>query len=329
MPSQFPADEWQYQPPATLGFDERQLTAAFDAISRFNCIGAMAIRNGVLVGSVGAVAEKSLVRSVRKSLLSALIGIAVEREQILLSATIADLDIDDVDRLTEAEKRASVLDLLTSRSGVYHPALAETRDAVATKPPRGSAAPGEKWVYNNWDFNALGTIYERATGKSVYQGLLDDIATPIGMQDYSPADGHPMRGEISNHPAYHVALSTRDMARFGLLYLNNGRWGDRQIVPADWVRESTSAHSIARNQGYGYMWWTTGLAGEAETLNGVRRNADLPPFRYAAQGHHGQLIYIVPQKDLVVVSLSAPQTRAREEWSNYWDFIRLTILSAQ
>lgn len=309
-------------------FDEQKLDAAFEAISRFKVIGAIVTRNGAIAGSVGNIDEKSLVRSVRKSLLSALIGIAVEKNQIALQATLSDLGIDDVGSLTEEEKRATVGDLLTARSGVFHPALAETRDAIASKPARGSALPGEKWVYNNWDFNALGTIYERATGLSVYQGLLDEIATPLGMEDYSLDDGHPMTGDVSEHPAYHVALSARDMARFGLLYLNNGRWKDRQIVSAKWVRDSTSAHSIARNQGYGYMWWTTGISGEAETSNGVRRNPNLPAYRYAAQGHHGQLIYVVPEKRLVIVSLSAPQSRAREEWALYWDYIRLTIESA-
>jgi len=75
------------------------------------------------------------------------------------------------------------------------------------------------------------------------------------------------------------------------------------------------------------MWWTTGISGEAETSNGVRRNANLPAYRYAAQGHHGQLIYVVTEKRLVIVSLSTPQTRARAEWALYWDYIRLAIES--
>lgn len=170
---------------------------------------------------------------------------------------------------------------------------------VASKPARGSVSPGEQWLYNNWDFNVLGTIYERASGRSIYQALFEDIAAPICMQDYHPDDGRYMSGEVSRHPAYHIALTARDMARFGFLYLNDGRWDNKLVLPAGWVAESTTAHSLARRSGYGYLWWTTGHAGEAETVDGVRRNADLPAFRYAAQGHHGQMIYVVPAKRLV------------------------------
>jgi len=60
------------------------------------------------------------------------------------------------------------------------------------KPPRGSQVPGSSWHYNNWDFNALGTIYEQATGQSVYDGVMVDIASWIGMQDFEPSDGSYM-----------------------------------------------------------------------------------------------------------------------------------------
>ena len=61
----------------------------------------------------------------------------------------------------------------------------------------------------------------------------------------------------SRHPYYGFRLSTSDLARFGLLFLRNGRWGGQQVVPADWVRESTPPHSVIGPQGgYGYMWWT-------------------------------------------------------------------------
>ncbi len=298
------------------------------AIDAFGAIGAMVVHDGAVAAAMGDLSEKVLVRSVRKSLLSALIGIAVDRGQIDLDATLAELDIDDVEPLSHQEKQARVRHLLQARSGVYHPALAETPETIAEKPARGSGAPGGQWVYNNWDFNALGTIYERASGRSIYQGFMEDIAGRIGMDDYHPDDGRYMTGPQSRHPAYHIALTARDMARFGTLYLNEGRWGKEQILPAGWVAESTLAYSRARKGGYGYMWWTSGREGEAESVNGVPRNPDLPPFRYAAQGHHGQMIYVVPAKRLVLVTLSPPKIRAADDWANYWAFVRSAILAA-
>ena len=322
-----PAGSWTYSDPTELSFDIDALNRAVAAIGTFGSTGAMVVHDGIVVVAMGNLIEKVLVRSVRKSLLSALIGIAVGRGQIDLDATLADLDIDDVEPLSYQEKQARVRHLLQARSGVFHPAIAETPEIIAAKPARGSGMPGGQWVYNNWDFNALGTIYERATGRSIYQGFMEDIAGPISMDDYRPEDGRYMTGVQSRHPAYHIALTARDMARFGTLYLNEGRWGKDQILPSGWVFESTLAYSQARDGGYGYMWWTSGRDGEAETVDGLRRNPDLPPFRYAAQGHHGQMIYVVPAKRLVLVTLSPSKTRTRDDWADYWTFVRSTILA--
>ena len=70
------------------------------------------------------------------------------------------------------------------------------------KPVRFSHAPGEFWCYNNWDFNTVGAIYEKETGTHIFDALEDEIAKPIGMQDYRPADGRYVSGEpASRYPA--------------------------------------------------------------------------------------------------------------------------------
>ncbi len=102
----------------------------------------------------------------------------------------------------------------------------------------------------------LGTIYEHATGAGIFEAFYRQIAKPIGMQDYKPADGSYVRGSASIHPAYAIRMSARDLARFALLYLHKGNWAGRQIVP-----ESVGAGkhpSLVENgsgQGYGYLWW--------------------------------------------------------------------------
>ena len=83
------------------------------------------------------------------------------------------------------------------------------------RPARGSHEPGTFWYYNNWDFNALGTIYEHATGTGIYDALDRLIAKPIGMQDYRPEDGVYFPGAASIHRAYPLRMSARDLARFG------------------------------------------------------------------------------------------------------------------
>jgi CubicO group peptidase (beta-lactamase class C family) len=132
----------------------------------------MIVQHGLVVAQWGDVAIKSNLHSIRKSLLSALIGIAVDEHKIDLGATMESLGIDDnAPSLTPTERTATVGDLLKARSGIYHAALYETPGMARRRPPRGSHPPGTFWYYNNWDFNTLGTIYERASGDWIFAAI--------------------------------------------------------------------------------------------------------------------------------------------------------------
>ena len=166
---------------------------------------------------------------------------------------------------------------------------------VKARPALGSQAPGTFWYYNNWDFNTLGTIYEQATGSGVYEALDRLIARPIGMQDYRPQDGVYFPGAASDHRAYPLRMSARDLARFALLYLNKGAWAGKQIVPADWVRESTRPYSVQPSSGfgYGYLWWTAPVPPGPDGI---------PEGTFFAWGAGGQHAFVIPAYDLVVVN---------------------------
>ncbi|MBE7246114.1 MAG: serine hydrolase [Actinomycetospora chiangmaiensis] len=251
------------------------------------------LRKGRPVAAWGDVSRKVNVASIRKSLLSALYGIQVADGRIRLASTLGALGIDDTaPGLTPAEQRATVRDLLMARSGIYHPAASETASMRRKRPPRGSHEPGTFWYYNNWDFNALGTIYRQATGEDIFESFARRIATPIGMEDFSAADGRYVDAAASRHPAYRFALSARDLARFGQLVLDGGAWQGRRILPADWLRESTRPYSRTDHDdlGYGYLWWTL----DAERFG---------PDAVMALGHGGQKLAILPEKQLVVVQL--------------------------
>jgi CubicO group peptidase (beta-lactamase class C family) len=261
----------------------------------------MIVQHGRIIAEWGDTTTKSNLHSVRKSLLSALIGIAVSERWIDLGANLASLGIDDnAPGLTETEKSATVGDLIKARSGIYHAALYETPGMARRRPARGSHDPGTFWYYNNWDFNALGTIYEKATAQSIFKAFEANIARPIGMQDYQPSDGSYVRGASSDHPAYPIRMSARDLARFALLYLHDGKWGDHQIVPAAWVHASTQSYSTAFPEwgpglGYGYLWWI-GFPSDmgAPTVK-------VPPGTFEAMGAEGQYAFVIPAYDLVIV----------------------------
>jgi len=150
----------------------------------------MIVQGGRVVDQWGDVDKKIEVRSIRKSFLSALYGIHVSDGRIDLGKTMAEIGIDDLPpALTAAEKQATILDLLRARSGIYHEAARETPGMRAKRPARGSHPPGTFWYYNNWDFNVLGTIFEKLTGKGIFEDFAQQIAKPIGMEDYVVSDG--------------------------------------------------------------------------------------------------------------------------------------------
>ncbi len=288
----YPRKQWQPANPAAYGWSGPRLNEARKYADTIGPSAVVIVHRGALIAAWGDVDERHAVQSVRKSFLSALIGIAAGQKKLDLNATLAQLRIDDNPPLTPAEKRARVVDLLTSRSGIYHSALYEHPSWKKRKPARGTHAPGAHWFYNNWDFNALGTIFERSTGTTMGDAFAQSIARPIGMEDFRPGDvDYLTRTSVteramdneSGHRAYVFSMTARDMARFGLLYLSEGRWNGRQIVPAAWVRESTRAIAdTGRRGGYGYMWW-------------------VDKDRYYASGAGGHRIYVFPKRDLVVV----------------------------
>jgi CubicO group peptidase (beta-lactamase class C family) len=292
----FPDDEWLEWPASALGWSGERLSDLPRALAHGGSTALMVIDGGRLIFQWGDTALKSSVASVRKSLIGILYGIYVAEGSISLDSTLESLQIDDVDRLTPLERRATVADLLKARSGVYHPSVYDTNRG---RPERGSHAAGSFWFYNNWDFNVLGTIFERQIGKSVFEAFENRVAVPLGMQDFTHADGRYQSGPESRHPVYKLSLSARDLARVGLLYLRGGRWGTRQLVPENWVRESTTPHSdLGGGRGYGYLWWTAQAAAPGDSMS-------TPEPIFYASGYGGQYAIVIPTLDVVVVHRSA------------------------
>lgn len=291
----FPGTQWDLVEPVEQGWSPESLAEVQQKSDQLRLTAVMVIHHGAVVAQWGDTAKPTELASVRKSLLSALIGRAVAEKTISLDSSLGELGIDDnAPSLGDVEKQATVRMLLEARSGVYHPALYETPDMARRRPPRGSHRPGTFWYYNNWDFNALGTIYEQATGTGIFEALDQSIARSIGMQDFLPANGTYFYGPESWHRAYPIRMSARDLARFALLYLNEGAWSGRQIVAADWVRESTRPHSDVPDLplGYGYLWWTN----PRPPATGL-----LPEGSYFAWGAGGQYAFVIPRYDVVVV----------------------------
>lgn len=280
--------------------DEPKLAELAAKFAELKLAALIVSRNGRRIHAEGDLSKPFLLHSMRKSFISMLYGIAVQNGDIHMDDTLAKLDIDDIPALTAVEKSATVRNLLKARSGVYIPAAAEAPSMKARRPARGSHAPDTFWYYNNWDFNALGHIYEMQTGKSVFIGLEHWIADPIGFEDFDTFDNafYDYEEGVSQFPAYHMLFSARDLERTGLMLLNDGTWSGKQILPASWIAESSYSYSRTNYDdalsGYGYLWWIAkeNTAGAAKPV---------PPDAFTAAGAGGHYMTVIPSLRMLVI----------------------------
>jgi len=324
--ARYPGKSWDKAvSPEALGWSADKLRVAREYAGTIKTAAVVIVVDGVVLDEWGEIAQRFNVHSIRKSFLSALYGIHVGEGQIQLDKTLGELGIDDnAPGLTEVERRATVADLLKARSGVYHPALYETPAMAVSRPARGSYAPGTYWYYNNWDFNVLGTILERAVGRSLFEEFKARIADPLEMEDFRAEDGSYVSGPDSVHRAYPFRMTARDMARFGLLYLREGAWKGRQIVPRAWVAESTRSYSdIGQGGGYGYLWWVAPNGGPHFT------SAYFNGRVYSARGAGGHYIVVVPYLDLVVVHRVNTDIKDHEVTGSQFGHLMQLILDAK
>jgi CubicO group peptidase (beta-lactamase class C family) len=284
--------------PEEAGWSSAELQAAHQFAIKSGCQAVMALYDGKVFFSRGNIHKNYEVHSIREAFLSALYGIHFARGNINLDATLEDLHIDDITPgLTLSEKQARVEHLLMSRSGVFHEAPDGDQKMIDERPARGSYAPDTFFYHNNWDVNALGTISEQETGEEICEAFKKEIADVVGMADFSINHCfYQYEWDKSLHPAYHFEMSARDMAKFGALYQKNGRWKGLQIIPSDWIDESTMAYSTMENTdglGYGYMWKIIPEDSEMGQMIGYAG--------YYHTGAGGHVLVIIPNLKLVIV----------------------------
>ncbi len=329
----YPGDEWEYvwrdrQALENYGWSADGLSSAWQFVrDSANTTGLVVIDRGRVVFEFGDVADLSYVASVRKSILAMLYGQYVENATIDLEKTLEQLGMDDVGGLLPVEIRATIHHLITARSGVYHPA-SNSGDNLADAPERGSQEPGTYMLYSNWDFNAAGAVFEQEAGVNIYDELERQLAIPLRFQDWDrSAQRKSGNLEVSRNPAYHMWISTRDMARIGYLMLREGRWEDTQVISREWARRISSVvtpleemNPVRRRDGYfgyGYMWWI---------WDGPRA---VGPFQgaYTARGAVGQWITVMPAVDLVIAHKTNSIYRRTTGWDSWERFMELLLES--
>lgn len=338
----FPGKEWErIEKPESVGYSSARLQALRGWVQSLDTTAMMVSVGGRTLFEYGDLTHQSYLASVRKSVLAILYGKYVENGTINLDKTLRELEFTDVGGLTPQELEAKIEHLVTARSGVYHLA-SNPGDSTDSAPPRSSQRPGTYYLYNNWDFNAAGAVFEKLTGREIYDALESDLAKPIGMQDFDrkrqQKSGNPER---SQHRAYHIWLSTRDMARVGLLMLREGKWNDQQVVSREWTRRITSlvtplnemnppslrSLGSGNRWGYGYMWWVWDAPNSPGDFSGA----------FTGMGAGGQYITVLPRLDMVIAhktdldqpSQLGPSGRRRSLTLTEYDSILKMLIAAR
>jgi CubicO group peptidase (beta-lactamase class C family) len=305
-------DDWKVSTPAEQGLDPMLVAELYYNAAKLETIyGLLVIKNSHLIAewyfNKGSVEQKARLQSVTKSFTSALVGIALD--QGLLSSVdqkMIDFFPEVADKITDLrKKRITVRHLLQMRGGYpneeshpdlwkgllsgYYPPLIEEFPLVSD--------PGTRFHYSNLTSNWLGIIVDRTSGMKLKAYAEQHLFSPLDVKAGEwgqDAEGH-------NNGCGDLHLTARDAAKFGLLYLNDGVYEENQIVPADWVHDSLQTYSVNeafvkkvgdfRDIGYGYQWWSA---------NAGRHHVNF------AWGHGGQLIVLVDESDMVIVTTSYP-----------------------
>ena len=331
---QVSADDARFPQASAQNIDATRLAQAYEE-ARLNlgvkCL--LVLRNGVLVGEeyFRNDGRDSLyhVRSVTKSVVSILFGIAVDKGLIRsLDATVKDYLDESYDGISPATGSISIRNLLTMSGGFQWEELQSSSSLdswfyatdhvqhVLQLPVVNT--PGTTFTYNTAACQLLSAVFKKATGVNLLEFARQYLFEPLGMVGDRPWVTDE-RGY--NYGGYQLSLKPLDMVIIGLLYLNEGELGGRRIVSADWVRASTRVQISTNNvipfgSGYGYLWW-----------NGRTGQLDY----YFANGYGGQFIVVVPALRLVVVTRSSWTYSGRtadEQWMSTMDIIMNHVLPA-
>jgi CubicO group peptidase (beta-lactamase class C family) len=315
-------DGWQKVTPASVGLDGARLKQLAARAGQAGSSCFLVVRDGKIAGEwyfqgTGRNTARN-VFSVTKSFASTLVGIAQDRGDLRIGSSASNWIPQW--RRTQADA-VTVRNLLSNDSGRewstgtdYVGLIAapdKTRFAIDLKQ---TSRPGRVWAYNNAAIQTLEQVLERATGEDVASFARRELFRPLGMSHTTLATDR-----VGNVQLFQGLESTcRDLARFGVLMLQNGRWDGKRIVSSSWVRQATGRPSTELNAAYGYLWWLNrkGVVGSplaATTIEAARDPSTkrgrlvpgAPADMYWALGLGDQIVQVDPGSRTVVVRLGA------------------------
>jgi CubicO group peptidase (beta-lactamase class C family) len=311
----WPTRDWRTAPPQRAGF-KPELTPRLDHYVKGtlpHVRSVLVVRHGLIVHEryYQGTDRETLqpLASVTKSVTSMLVGVAL-RQRLLpsldrpIGALLPECRSGSVSRVTLRQ-------LMAMQAGFARPNTPSDLD-VREACGRGLAsAPGQGFAYDTPASHLVLAAVAAAARTDAATFATRNLFKPLGVGPFEwwrDGDGRPYGG-------FGLRLRTRDLARLGYLYLHEGRWDRRQLIAADWVRESTrqqSAGGAPENEPYGYFWWVPKGGGRA----------------FYADGFGGQILYVVPEQDLIVVVTSNPDRPHDENRSIVGEYVLPALVHA-
>jgi len=309
-----PTEGFKSSTPEAQGMDSTKLSEMFEEIDQknLNIHHVMIIRNGYIVTQCDfypyAHDQLHLLNSLTKSITSAAIGIAIN-EGLITSVedpVFTYFPNQTFENPSDFKSKLKVKYLLTmtagfewSEDGNYgapydsYSQMKKSDNAInyiMNKPV--TTEPGTAFYYNTGASYLLSGLITQKTRKPSSEYVFEKILQPIGIKDYYwliDRQGIALGGSA-------LLLKTEDLAKFGYLYLNNGRWGDQQLIPEAYIKESTALsietpNGLAGHDGYGYQWWMNSSKG------------------YSGRGFRGQYLFIIPEENIVAVFYSGLENK--------------------
>ena len=311
---QIQENPWLYSTPEEQGIDSAILDEILQNIKQqHHAIDSLVIvRHGYLVLEEYLNLEEYLsytqsnqdsmhsLYSTTKSFTSALIGIAIDKGYIdNVSLKVVDFFPEyEIKNLDARKKNMTLHHLLTMTSGFEfsgdnaYEMLGSGNSVKYMLDLPMKYNPGSKLDYITGVTHLLSAIIQKTTGTTTLEFAREYLFNPLGINTVQWTYDR----QNINHGDHGLSLTSRDMAKFGILYLNNGTWNGKQIISTDWVIKSTHTYNLFEEySGYGYQWYTdiSGYGYQWWTFPEISV--------YYTKGYHGQNIFVAPEKDLVVV----------------------------
>lgn len=184
-------------------------------------------------------------------------------------------------------------------------------------------APGTAFRYWDSAMNIFALALTKVAGKSIKEYFKEKVADPIGMdpekwdwKDFGEMGGMPVNGGAGNK-SKGIIISATELAKFGQLFLNRGKWNEKQIIAEEWIKQATSPQVkniiAAEDSPYGFNWWTSGTFPNA------------PKGAFAAKGFNNNKCIVVPEWEIVIARLGLDGHITDEIWDNFLKMIEETL----